>query len=106
MCIIFKFFFISSLVRNNIFNLGLSSANITKIQLAQKIKNNLKKDRFDNAIFNSFNMSINLIEPVHLDNDFPTCKVVDDENSIEKIIITAPATANGKYASGFSIPLS
>ena len=29
-------------VRNNIFNLGLSSANITKIQLAQKIKNNLK----------------------------------------------------------------
>lgn len=29
-------------VRNNIFNLGLSSANITKIQLAKKIKNNLK----------------------------------------------------------------
>ena len=51
-------------------------------------------------------MSINLIEPVHLDNDFPTCNVLDDENSIEKIIITAPATANGKYASGFSIPLS
>jgi nucleoside-diphosphate-sugar epimerase len=29
-------------VRNNIFNLGLSSANITKIQLAQKIKKKLK----------------------------------------------------------------
>jgi nucleoside-diphosphate-sugar epimerase len=29
-------------VRNNIFNLGLSSANITKIQLAQKIKKKIK----------------------------------------------------------------
>ena len=32
-------------VRNNIFNLGLSSANITKIQLAQKIKKNLKNTK-------------------------------------------------------------
>jgi nucleoside-diphosphate-sugar epimerase len=31
-----------SKVRNNIFNLGLSSANITKIQLAQKIKKKIK----------------------------------------------------------------
>jgi nucleoside-diphosphate-sugar epimerase len=33
------------IVKNNIFNLGLSSANITKIQLAQKIKKNLKKTK-------------------------------------------------------------
>lgn len=32
-------------VKNNIFNLGLSSANITKIQLAQKIKKNLKNTK-------------------------------------------------------------
>jgi nucleoside-diphosphate-sugar epimerase len=32
-------------VRNNIFNLGLSSANITKIQLAQKIKKKIKNTK-------------------------------------------------------------
>ena len=33
------------ILKNNIFNLGLSSANITKIQLAQKIKKNLKNTK-------------------------------------------------------------